>query len=130
MTTPATRILMIEDNPQNAYLARYLLERAGFAVSVYGSAAAGLAAARSEPPALVLLDIQLPDRDGYLVAGDLRHDPATCNTPIVALTSFALPGEKARAFAAGCTGYIEKPIKALNFVAQVRSFLLSDETRP
>lgn len=123
MTNKPVHVVMIEDNEQNAYLARYLLERAGFTVSVHASAHTGVPAVSSECPALVLLDIQLPDRDGYTVARQLRNDAVTADIPIVALSSFALPGEKARAFEAGCAGYIEKPIKVLNFVAQVRSFL-------
>lgn len=129
MTTSPPHVLMIEDNEQNAYLARYLLERAGFAVSVHTTGQAGLAAAGAECPQLVLLDIQLPDRDGYAVARELSRNPATRAIPVVAVSSFALPGEKARAFATGCVGYIEKPIQALNFVAQVRSFLRSAEEK-
>ena len=127
MTTRPTQVLMIEDNEQNAYLARYLLERSGFAVTVHTSARAGLAAIGAERPELVLLDIQLPDRDGYAVARELRDNPNTSGIPVVAVSSFALPGEKTRAFDAGCVGYIEKPIKPLNFVAQVRSFLRPGE---
>lgn len=119
----AARVLMIEDNEQNAYLARYLLEHAGFTVSVHRNAHDGLAAVKSEQPDLVLLDIQLPDLDGYAVARQCRAQTETAGIPLVALSSFAMPGEKAKALEAGCTGYIEKPIKALNFVNQVRGFL-------
>lgn len=119
----AARILMIEDNEQNAYLARYLLENAGFVVSVYNNGRAGLAAVAGEQPALVLLDIQLPQLDGYTIAKELKLDAATRAIPIVAVSSFAMPGEKAKALALGCAGYIEKPIKALTFVDMVRSFL-------
>lgn len=123
MNNVARRVLLIEDNEQNAYLARYLLENAGFAVQVYANPAAGMEAALSDRPDIVLLDIQLPDMDGYEVARRLRAEPTLAGLPIVALSSFALPGEKARALAAGCVGYIEKPIKALTFVERVRGFL-------
>lgn len=119
----APRILIIEDNEQNAYLARYLLEKAGCAVAVYRNGREGLAAVPKEQPALILLDIQLPDLDGYSIAAELKRDPATRGIPLVAVSSFAMPGEKAKALALGCAGYIEKPIKALTFVELVRSFL-------
>ncbi len=122
----AKHILLIEDNEQNAYLARYILEHGGFIVSIYNNASAGINAATEHQPDLVLLDIQLPDLDGYAVATQLRHDPRTGHIPLVALSSFAMPGEKARALEAGCIGYIEKPIKALNLVAQVKEYLRTD----
>lgn len=117
------RVLMIEDNEQNAYLARYLLENAGWQVSVYRNGREGLAAVPAEQPALILLDIQLPGLDGYSIAAELKRDPATREIPVVAVSSFAMPGEKAKAISLGCAGYIEKPIKALTFVELVRSFL-------
>ena len=121
-TSPG-RVLMIEDNEQNAYLARYLLEKAGFVVTVHDNARDGLAAAETTGPDVILLDIQLPDRDGYAVAEALRGSAATAQIPVVALSSFAMPGEKKRAIDAGCVGYIEKPIRALGFVDQVQGFL-------
>lgn len=122
-TSAKTRVVMIEDNEQNAYLARYLLERGGYAVTVHVNARAGFEAVEKERPDIVLLDIQLPDMDGYAVARKFRSNPGTASIPLVAVSSFAMPGEKARAMEAGCIGYIEKPIKALSFVSQVEGFL-------
>lgn len=119
------KILLIEDNPQNAYLVDYLLRNAGLNLHTVNTGKAGLDWARAHQPALVLLDIQLPDMDGYQVAVQLKKDsPAK----IVALTSFAMAGEKKKALALGCDGYIEKPIQPLKFVDQVKSFLEKSET--
>lgn len=126
-TSPPQRVLMIEDNSQNAYLARYLLENAGFQVSVHVNARDGFAAAAAEKPDVILLDIQLPDLDGYAVARKFRAHAATATVPLIAVSSFAMPGEKAKALEAGCDGYIEKPIKALSFVKQVKGFMRKKE---
>jgi len=127
--SPPSRVLMIEDNPQNAYLARYLLENAGFNVTIHTNAREGFAAATQDPPDVILLDIQLPDMDGYAVARQFRATAATATTPVIAVSSFAMPGEKAKALEAGCNGYIEKPIKALSFVEQVKNFMQAKEAR-
>ena len=128
-TTPPIHALMIEDNVQNAYLARYLLENAGFRVTVQANARDGFAAAAQDKPDVILLDIQLPDLDGYAVARKFRANAPTAAIPLVAVSSFAMPGEKAKAAEAGCDGYIEKPIKALSFVSQVREFMRAKEER-
>jgi two-component system, cell cycle response regulator DivK len=75
-------------------------------------------------PDLILLDIQLPVMDGYSVARELRKKPALVKTPIIAVTSFAMPGDREQALAAGCTGYIEKPIDPDTFMTQVNKHLL------
>jgi CheY-like chemotaxis protein len=116
-------ILLIEDNDQNAYLVRFLLEKAGMAVRRASTGHAGVNAARETLPDLVLLDIQLPDVDGYAVCQELRGDARFATLPIIAVTSFAMPAERERALQAGCTGYVEKPIAPLTFAEQVRSFL-------
>lgn len=121
MGTP--RILLIEDNEQNAYLARFLLEQAGMQVTRAAEGREGLRLARADKPDLILLDIQLPDIDGYEVAAEALTDDSIRTIPIVALTSFAMAGEKQRAFDLGCRGYIEKPLEPLKFVEQVRGFL-------
>lgn len=127
--SPRHRVLMIEDNAQNAYLARYLLENAGFEVTVHANARDGFAAAEEQKPDVILLDIQLPDLDGYAVARKLRANPAMAAIPLIAVSSFAMPGEKTKAMASGCDGYIEKPIKALSFVGQVKEFMRVKEAR-
>lgn len=87
-------ILVIEDNEQNRYLVSYLLEQRGHRVVATAGGAEGIARARAEPPALVLLDIQLPVMDGYAVARVLREDPRLRDVPIVAVTSYAMPGDR------------------------------------
>jgi CheY-like chemotaxis protein len=118
---------MIEDNEQNAYLARYLLEHAGHRVTVVTTGLEGIRQAGAQSPDLILLDIQLPDLDGYEVATKLKADPATRHIPLVALSSFAMSGEKRKALELGCSGYIEKPLQAMKFVNQVKTFLPSKE---
>ena len=113
------RILLIEDNEQNRYLVTFLLERCGYTVSSAPDGPRGIEAARSIVPSLILLDIQLPTMDGYAVARTLRENEALRHVPIVAVTSYAMPGDRERAMEAGCTGYIEKPINADTFVAEV-----------
>src|SRR5204863_9574856 len=120
---PAPTILLIEDNEQNAYLARFLLQQAGCTVVTATTGQEGLEKALSGTPDLILLDIQLPDVDGYQIAQRLKDNPALSHIPIVALTSFAMPGEKKKALEIGCRGYIEKPIEAGKFAQQVKAFL-------
>lgn len=119
----AAHILLVEDNEQNRYLATFLLERRGHRIVPARSGHAGIVAARTDPPDLVLLDIQLPGMDGYAVAGALRMMPALANVPIVAVTSYAMPGDREKALASGCDGYIEKPINPDTFVDEVEGFL-------
>ncbi|MBX3146778.1 MAG: response regulator [Gemmatimonadales bacterium] len=116
-------ILLIEDNPQNRYLACFLLEQRGHTVVQAGTGPEGLALAASANPALILLDIQLPGMDGYAVARALRADPVLAAIPIVAVTSYAMVGDREKCLAAGATGYLEKPINPETFVADVERFL-------
>jgi CheY-like chemotaxis protein len=115
-------ILLIEDNEQNRYLATFLLERRGHTVLAAVDGREGVELAVREQPALILLDIQLPGMDGYAVARELRqrglHD-----TPIVAVTSYAMAGDRDKALEAGCDGYLEKPIDPETFVTEVERFL-------
>src|SRR5690606_39355208 len=115
--TPA--ILVIEDNEQNRYLVTFLLERNGYTVVEAVDGPRGIDAALTFTPSLVLLDIQLPTMDGYAVARALRKNETLRSTPIIAVTSHAMPGDREKALAAGCTGYIEKPINPDTFVAEV-----------
>ncbi|CAN5924022.1 response regulator [soil metagenome] len=119
------RILVIEDNEQNRYLVTFLLERSGYVVSSAADGAQGIEAARASAPTLILLDIQLPAMDGYAVARALRQIESLNRTPIVAVTSYAMPGDREKALAAGCTGYIEKPINPETFVAEMELALLA-----
>jgi len=121
-----TRILVIEDNEQNLYLTRFILERGGMEVIEARDGRTGLAAARESAPDLILLDIQLPEMDGFEVARTLRGEERTAGTPIVALTSFIMAEDRARVMDAGCDGMIEKPIEPEHFLDEVRVYLAVD----
>jgi two-component system cell cycle response regulator DivK len=118
-------ILLIEDNAQNSYLTTFLLESQGFAVVSASDGASGIELAQQTLPDLILLDIQLPMMDGYAVARALRTIESLKLTPIVAVTSYAMVGDREKCLAAGCNGYIEKPINPETFVAEVSTFLPS-----
>jgi two-component system cell cycle response regulator DivK len=117
------KILVIEDNEQNLYLIRYILEDCDYEVFSAADGKEGIALAGSLLPDLILLDIQLPIMNGYTVARHLRENPDLADTPIVAVTSYAMPGDKEKAMEAGCSGYIEKPIDPDTFDKQVEKYL-------
>jgi len=119
------KILLIEDNEQNRYLVTYLLEGRGHTVLAVETGPLGLELARQTPPDLILLDIQLPGMDGYAVARALKADPQLRHIPIIAATSYAMVGDREQAMAAGCDGYLEKPINPETFVTDVERFLRS-----
>jgi two-component system cell cycle response regulator DivK len=116
-------VLMIEDNEQNRYLATYLLEHHGFIVAAALDGPQGIALAASLLPDLILLDIQLPGMDGYDVARALRQLDGLRSAPIIAVTSYAMAGDREKALASGCDGYIEKPIDPDTFVSEVSSYV-------
>ncbi len=113
------KILVIEDNEQNLYLVRFILERSGYEVFDARDGQSGIEMAALHKPDLILLDIQLPVMDGYAVARNLRQNPDLADTPIVAVTSYAMPGDREKAMEAGCNGYIEKPIDPDSFVGKM-----------
>ncbi len=117
------RILLIEDNEQNRYLATFLLEEQGFVVIPAADGPVGLDLASRERFDLILLDIQLPLMDGHAVARALRANPALADVPIVAVTSYAMAGDRELAIGAGCDGYLEKPIDPETFVSDIARFL-------
>jgi two-component system, cell cycle response regulator DivK len=117
------KILLIEDNEQNRYLATFLLEEQGFAVIHAADGPTGLDLASRERPDLILLDIQLPLMDGHAVARALRANPALADVPIVAVTSYAMAGDREQAISAGCDGYLEKPIDPDTFVPDITRYL-------
>jgi CheY-like chemotaxis protein len=121
-------VLMIEDNEQNRYLATFLLERRGHSVVSSADGPSGIEEAARLRPAIILLDIQLPGLDGYAVARALRQNPALDAIPIVAVTSYAMPGDREKALEAGCTGYLEKPIDPDTFVDSIERFLPPKES--
>ena len=116
-------MLVIEDNERNRYLVTFLLERKGYTVVSATDGRQALDLVQTITPALILLDIKLPVMDGYAVARALRAQPKLIAIPIVAVTSYAMSGDREKALAAGCNGYIEKPIDPVSFVSEIERFL-------
>jgi CheY-like chemotaxis protein len=121
-------ILLIEDNEQNRYLTTFLLEQNGYTVVSAPDGPRGIEAAQTAMPSFILLDIQLPAMDGYAVARELRRRESLRETPIIAVTSYAMVGDREKALEAGCNGYIEKPINPETFIAEMERFRLSPLT--
>ena len=116
-------ILVIEDQEQNQYLMKYLLEANGFQVVLASDGREGLLAAAASKPNLILLDIQLPGMSGHDVARILQSDSRLSTIPNAAVTSYAMPGDKEKALDAGCNGYIKKPIDPDTFITEIESYL-------
>lgn len=127
---PKAKVLLIEDNAQNRYLARFLLEHHGHEVTQAETGPEGLALAATFRPDLILLDIQLPGMDGHEVARRLKADDALRHIPVVAVTSYAMVGDREKCREAGAEGYIEKPINPETFVAELARFLPGHPDRP
>jgi len=121
-------ILVVEDNPRNLKLERDLLRFHGFETIEATTGAQAIELARAQSPRVVLLDVQLPDIDGPQVLAALRGTPATANIPIVAVTAFAMDGDRERLLAAGFDGYLAKPIAVKSFARAVQD--LCDLGRP
>jgi two-component system, cell cycle response regulator DivK len=117
------RILVVEDHEDNRQILRDLLTNADFEVIEAEDGEAGLAAAAAHRPDLILIDIQLPDIDGYEAARRLKADTLLHAIPIIAVTSYALAGEAETARAAGCEAYIAKPYSPRQLLAKVREYL-------
>ena len=123
------RILVIEDNAANMRLSTFVLESGGHVVLAAQDAETGLTMARAEQPDLVLVDIQLPGMDGLQATALLKADAATRSIPVLALTALAMKGDEERIRAAGCDGYIAKPLAYKSFLSVVNAFLLKGTSR-
>jgi two-component system cell cycle response regulator DivK len=117
------KVLVVEDNADNMTLAIFLLESAGHTVLSAVDAEAGLTLARDEQPSLILMDIQLPGMDGLAATVLLKGDDATRAIPVIAVTALAMKGDEERIRAAGCDGYIAKPMRYQDFLATVAAQL-------
>ena len=117
------KVLVIEDNPTNMKLAVLLLETAGHTVIAAADAEAGLTLARDGQPDLILMDIQLPGMDGLQATALLKRDEATRAIPVIALTALAMKGDEEHILAAGCDGYIAKPMRYKEFLATIAMHL-------
>jgi two-component system cell cycle response regulator DivK len=120
-------ILVVEDNERNLKLLRDVLEYSGYEVRGARTAEDGITLAVSEPPDLVLMDLQLPGIDGIEALHRLRESPGTADIPVVAVTAQAMKEDRERALRAGFDGYVEKPISVRAFTDQVRRFLSGEE---
>jgi CheY-like chemotaxis protein len=123
-------ILIVEDNIDNQELTRFLLEAAGFQVRLAQDAEAALTILKTFRPQLILMDIQLPGMDGLELTRRLRQDPALRDVIIVALSAYAMKRDKDSALAAGCDGYVTKPIDTRTFVDVVRGYLNVSQSTP
>ncbi len=124
------KAILIEDNDNNRYLLTLLLEHAGFVVVAASSGKSISELARREAPDVVLLDIQMPEMDGFEVAAVLKTDPVLARIPIVGVSSFAMPGDRDKAMSAGFAGYIEKPVDPERFAESVMTFLQGSKGPP
>lgn len=115
--------LIIEDNPDNLTLITDILELNGYSTLHADCGYRGVEDAINKRPDFIILDIQLPDIDGYQVLNLIREHSETTTIPVIAMTSFAMAGDKERLLAAGCDGYIEKPINPINVIDQIRDVI-------
>ncbi|MBW8326825.1 MAG: response regulator [Prolixibacteraceae bacterium] len=116
------KALIIEDNEQNMYMLTFLLENNNYEVFQAFNGLDGIKAAIEHSPDVILLDIQLPQMDGYQIAKELRKKSDLQHIPIVAVTSHAMVGDREKAMESGATGYIEKPIDPDNFIQRMESY--------
>jgi len=120
---PGKRILVIEDHEENRRLLRDLLTSFGYELIEAVTGEEGLTAAVAERPDLVLMDIQLPGIDGYETTRRIKQDPSLRQTPVIAVTSYALSGDDVKAFAAGCDAYVTKPFDPAELLEKIREHL-------
>jgi len=117
------RILIVDDNPVNLKLAESVLEAAGYDVLKASDAIEALDVIRATPPEAILMDIALPGMDGLALTRQIKANPATCHIPVIALTASAMKGDDEKVWAAGCSGYITKPINTRTLVSQLEELM-------
>lgn len=123
MSQPSKRILVIEDEEDNRRIVRDLFTSVGYEIIEAVTGPEGVIAAETHVPDLILMDIQLPDLDGYGATRQIKANPALRHIPIIAVTSYALSGDDVKAFEAGCDGYVAKPFSPRELLAKVREYL-------
>jgi two-component system cell cycle response regulator DivK len=116
-------VLIIEDHEDNRRIIRDLLTSAGYEIIEATSAGEGVTVAETYRPGLILMDIQLPDFDGYEATRRIKADPSLCQIPVIAVTSYALSGDEVKALEAGCDAYVTKPFSPRALLTQIREFL-------
>ena len=118
-------VLIVDDNPLNSKLTKLLLRKNGYVVQTAANAEEALEVLKTFEPHLILMDLQLPDMDGFQLTRRLKRDPAMRDVVIVALTAYAMKGDEQRAVEAGCDGYIAKPIDTRALPALISGYLAS-----
>jgi len=113
------KILLVEDNPVNRRLAEFLLRSQGYDVRAAATGVEAFEMLERERPDLIVMDIQLPGMDGLEVTRKLKEQPATADIPVIAVTSYAMKGDREKALAAGCAGYVTKPIDKNIFIQEI-----------
>ncbi|HMD90549.1 MAG TPA: response regulator [Anaerolineaceae bacterium] len=119
----AGSILVIEDNLDNLELVSFLLERGGFQTIKATDGRSGLELARSQQPDLILMDLTIPEIDGWHLAQQLKKDATTTIIPLLAMTAHILPGDRKKALDSGCDGYITKPLDIPNFIPTIEKYI-------
>lgn len=127
MIMPKTALL-IEDNENNLELIRFILEKSNYTTKIAMTGEEGVSLALTDPPDFIILDIQLPDINGLEVLKRIRAHPIGKTLPVIAMTSYAMSGDKERLLAAGCTSYIEKPIDPMLVMKQIRAAINESES--
>jgi two-component system cell cycle response regulator/two-component system cell cycle response regulator DivK len=117
------KILLVEDNAVNRRLAGFILRSQGYQVSEATSAQEAFEMLKTERPDLIVMDIQLPGKDGLEITKELKGQPETADIPVIAVTSYAMKGDREKALAAGCSGYVTKPIDKTIFLAEIGRYL-------
>lgn len=117
------KVLVVEDNKDNLRIVQYALQRAGYEVISAGSGEEGVELAAKERPCFIIMDINLPGIDGIDATMRIRNSTADGGIPIIAVTSYAMAGDRERIMKAGCNGYIEKPIDPITIVDQIRKVI-------
>ncbi len=117
------KVLVIEDNETNLYLMRFMLNNMGYIVLEAKDGITGVDLAKKGRPDLILMDIQLPTLDGYATTKLIREDETLKDIPIIAVTSYAMAGDKEKAMEAGCSAYVEKPINPVSFMQMLEQYL-------
>ena len=121
----AARVLLVEDNPANLALMQYLLQAAGYSTLTATDGRQGIAVAQHESPDVILMDLQMPILNGYDAARQVKEIPALRGVPIIAVTAYAMVGDRDKILARGFDGYIAKPITPERFVSEVETFIAS-----
>ena len=129
MANKGKTVLLVEDNEDNRIVYSTILRHFGYEVIEALNGEEGIAKARADQPDLILMDISIPIIDGWEATQVLKHDPATRNIPIIALTAHALASDREKAMEVGCDGYLAKPCEPRAVVAEVQRFLGKDSAQ-